>query len=439
MRIWRDVFSVDTFKVIRRDYLTQTQRAISDQQSTGLRALDKMMTQVEMGPKANRGRATRITPQDARNHAIDKALDTVETALDEYHKLKKRDRAQFPLRRKHLALISVAAEDCIKVIGFTAQETAQRADYGMPLKDSRTGAHMFGDPRRESMARNLLTLQRRSLRKAEYLDRLEEHCEKHDDTHESIKALFKEKREKSKLIGLVPGVRMEAYDFMHRPFENHIDEDGELKGGLQVSAVSAALEEWLLSPKNGQWPFFVWLEGHSVCTGEDKSRSSEVRTVNYTGKAAKLRVVAISQPLQMVSLEDGQSAVASTLGYTAAAGKAIASGATGMAAFAWDAKKILYICEHVEGGFHHSSFMAGGHVRCAGMIKIDNGLVKEISNNSGHYKPPVENLKSLVKHLHEKGCLAAGAVVQICGGPKDSQGNPPVVPIIKGKFDVPKL
>jgi hypothetical protein len=42
--------------------------------------------------------------------------------------------------------------------------------------------------------------------------------------------------------------------------------------------------------------------------------------------------------------------------------------------------------------FHHSSFLAGRKALCAGLIKVKDGRLLEITDESGHYKPQLENL-----------------------------------------------
>ncbi len=49
-----------------------------------------------------------------------------------------------------------------------------------------------------------------------------------------------------------------------------------------------------------------------------------------------------------------------------------------------------------DGQFNHSSFNAGNDVVCAGFIKILNGGLLLVSNNSGHYKPRRGHLQKLL-------------------------------------------
>jgi hypothetical protein len=59
---------------------------------------------------------------------------------------------------------------------------------------------------------------------------------------------------------------------------------------------------------------------------------------------------------------------------------------------------------HGQSGaqFNHSTLAAGGDVICAGEIKIENGMIKYISNESGHYKPTAVQLASAILALVEE-------------------------------------
>lgn len=51
----------------------------------------------------------------------------------------------------------------------------------------------------------------------------------------------------------------------------------------------------------------------------------------------------------------------------------------------------------------HSSFLSGGEVLCAGMIKIVNNKIAEISNESGHYRPTHKDIAIFLNHLDSMG------------------------------------
>lgn len=58
------------------------------------------------------------------------------------------------------------------------------------------------------------------------------------------------------------------------------------------------------------------------------------------------------------------------------------------AIFVMDENGQLYASNYHEVyRFHHSSFLAGGLVRAAGELSVRNGVIEEMSNCSGHYRP----------------------------------------------------
>jgi len=73
------------------------------------------------------------------------------------------------------------------------------------------------------------------------------------------------------------------------------------------------------------------------------------------------------------------------------------------AAYIIDVQGNLYIHPHTKGAFHHSSFIGGKPVLCAGMIQVVNGKIRTINSNSGHYKPRNVNLALAVDLLSKKG------------------------------------
>src|SRR5262245_28087078 len=58
------------------------------------------------------------------------------------------------------------------------------------------------------------------------------------------------------------------------------------------------------------------------------------------------------------------------------------------AIFVMDSNGTFYASNHhMVGDFHHSSFLAGAAVAAAGELEVENGVLKAISNRSGHYRP----------------------------------------------------
>jgi hypothetical protein len=78
--------------------------------------------------------------------------------------------------------------------------------------------------------------------------------------------------------------------------------------------------------------------------------------------------------------------------------------------WAMDEQKQLYITPFSwTGQWHHSSFVAGMPVICAGTMKLDNGKVKEITNQSGHYQPKAMRMYEFLRILLANGISLSAA------------------------------
>lgn len=62
---------------------------------------------------------------------------------------------------------------------------------------------------------------------------------------------------------------------------------------------------------------------------------------------------------------------------------------------------------------YHSSFMSGKPVQCAGTIRVIDGRITEIENDSGHYTPRDASLAKVLRHLKNVGINIAG--IKVCG------------------------
>jgi hypothetical protein len=216
-------------------------------------------------------------------------------------------------------------------------------------------------------------------------------------------------------LGLSPNVRLEQLDPAHRSdFEDH-----------EEFTCGTAFQEWVAN-RNGEQnvPFFLWLENNAICLRDSKEglNTHQVVQLSKNNRRAdaqfKLRLVTIFGGLRMQELGgiDARLKTASTKGYHAAHDKDTRANppwrGDDVAAFVWSAKhNEFFIAEHTPGCFHHSSFESGGHVRCAGMIVIGNGVATMVNNNSGHYKPRKEHLVKFVNQLQMFGGIAANAEV----------------------------
>jgi hypothetical protein len=63
----------------------------------------------------------------------------------------------------------------------------------------------------------------------------------------------------------------------------------------------------------------------------------------------------------------------------------------------------LYINKKIKGKFQHSSFFAGGAVRSAGMMQVENGIIRLIKPHSGHYTPTNEMMIPVLDFIELKG------------------------------------
>lgn len=72
--------------------------------------------------------------------------------------------------------------------------------------------------------------------------------------------------------------------------------------------------------------------------------------------------------------------------------------------FAMDRYGNLFCADNRDHGgqFNHSSFNAGREVICAGNMKINNGQLIMIDNNSGHYQPPLQQLENAIINLRDE-------------------------------------
>jgi hypothetical protein len=110
------------------------------------------------------------------------------------------------------------------------------------------------------------------------------------------------------------------------------------------------------------------------------------------------------------------------------------------AIFVMDTDGNFYAFKHrVAGEFQHSSFLAGGEVAAAGLIKVDDGEVLWISPKSGHYLPTRRHLDQAIDCLKLQGFgdFEIGDVLERemkDSGSEDAEGKPdPVEACVGGK------
>ena len=72
--------------------------------------------------------------------------------------------------------------------------------------------------------------------------------------------------------------------------------------------------------------------------------------------------------------------------------------------FVADTSFRMYIGYKQSGAFQHSSFLNGGRILSAGLIKVKDGQLRRLSPLSGHYRPPAANFRAFVHSLEDAGC-----------------------------------
>ncbi|KFF28053.1 hypothetical protein [Chryseobacterium vrystaatense] len=83
---------------------------------------------------------------------------------------------------------------------------------------------------------------------------------------------------------------------------------------------------------------------------------------------------------------------------------------TNMAIFVMSENGKIYVSKNYGyGEFHHSSFLSGKPISAGGEIYIERGIIKEITNDSGHYTPPFEFVeKNMVNELDKRYYFISG-------------------------------
>jgi hypothetical protein len=91
----------------------------------------------------------------------------------------------------------------------------------------------------------------------------------------------------------------------------------------------------------------------------------------------------------------------------------------GNAIFVMDGRGNFFASKtQIVGEFHHSSLAAGQPVAAAGELVVEKGVLKGISDKSGHYRPTTDMTDQAVQVLQSNG-------VDMTGVKKTIVGNPP--------------
>jgi hypothetical protein len=86
--------------------------------------------------------------------------------------------------------------------------------------------------------------------------------------------------------------------------------------------------------------------------------------------------------------------------------------------FAMSMSRDLYMARHhctrpdgERGNFFHSSYLGGDPVMCAGTMLIEQGVIKKVATDSGHYRPEPAHVVNLLQMLKMHGVEVANIEV----------------------------
>lgn len=411
MRIWRDIIS-------REGWLGVMQRF---QDGRGENAI----TTSRESPVGKVAQLRAVFDRSLSSR--DAALRTLTKKIESYHDIEKDEYRNIDARIAALEGISAFASDFLKTFQVDMDEAAKRRGASAD-RDIGARAYTNSEPRENTLDRHILTLARRSLRKAGYLRMLKRYYAVGGSGYayrspQALLALVRAPKESdASVVGLDPKLRLEQMDPVHRG--NYEDKT--------EGACGRAFELWAANPRGK--PFFMWLETSLVCVADDKMNAG-AQSVAYdridqkTGTGGhRQKIVFFPAPLMALDLDrlDAEPQLCSTAGYMSS-GVKDPSGQQGahVAAYVWSKENELFIAQHGDQLFHHSSFVSGQLVRCAGMIKIDDGRVSAISNNSGHYKPGTHHLVNMVRFLAGARAFTPTAQVEVLlGGDQSARSTP---------------
>ncbi len=361
------------------------------------------------------------------------SLKSLGTMIAAYHSIPKSSLNHLDSRMASLFQIGHRAWRYLKEERVSPKAAAKRS----VRRDAWDRSFGSGNPFDETLERNVLTLSRRAERKRKYLA--------------DLKALYSDKDIRTpagfirKLNEYDPGddeefatlarnVVLEKWDPGHRPIRmeggwkpgmpltKYLNDQRDNVAGLSADQLNQYMElmlaKWFIEEIDT--PFFLWLEDQPMCRDDVKERGM-LSQVGYArsdqgdapDKWDKLKLVVFDGTglLKMVPVTkmNAVAEIADTSDYRSE------KAADGRAAYVWSEGKELFVAEHRGKYFHHSTFVSGNKVRCAGMLQITKGKVVYADNFSGHYRPGQPHFEKFVKFLHAKNVFDAKASLNVAG------------------------
>jgi hypothetical protein len=90
------------------------------------------------------------------------------------------------------------------------------------------------------------------------------------------------------------------------------------------------------------------------------------------------------------------------------------AGRAGAGIFVMDSEGRIFIAdEHKVGHFHHSSLANGDSVAAAGEIEVQNGVITRVTDQSGHFEPPLAFTYQFLEELRSRGADLGTAQVHL--------------------------
>jgi hypothetical protein len=392
MKPWRDIFSVNKWNGIVRAY-----------QQGGLSSKSKTL-----------GRHIQSIFKDGVK--LPREITPLTEMIGQYHATEKTDLAKVPSRVMQLKAIEILARRYLE--RFHADRRNKTRDEAGDFT---------------SLEAYVWSLAQHAARKADYLTKLDEYYARVrvrnayvvgnniSASASFIQYLQKPSRTDPGLSSVAALYKLEKEDPLHRDVELHFDKGGRTLTRQTVigTSMNMLFAQWAglydddclevsetFRPK--EVPFFMWLEGTKACLGEKEEQlgpgstfeqtAGAIHSVGY-GRADLIRLVypwggALYCKQLDVLDAPGPGVLFDTPSLVLSESKE-----KGALAYVFSRGCELFSAAHKPQRFHHSSFLSGAKVRCAGMIKVVNGKVRLLSNDSGHYRPTANQLRQLAEAL----------------------------------------
>ncbi|WP_319525610.1 hypothetical protein [uncultured Desulfosarcina sp.] len=381
----------------------------------------RLTEQFEHGSVASAARKKRWYQ---KSYTLPRNIEALDRQIEHYHRLDKRSPDTLKMRAGMLRMIGAQSNSFLVENRIQDKNTIKQSsapdEYAAYKKSLDYIVEKIG---------------RRALRKAAYIEKLVEHIGQQDlgfTTKQNLFEYLKSKAEvsfTSNFVGLGAHVVMERVDPWHRPIENNIDADRQNPvGKAEGNEISVAFGRWAAAQTDA--PFFVWLEGHGICTGiyEDQGLLEAIDhgsiqqlsgTVKY-GQSSTLATAIENGTLYVYSMQADNTLQKTSFDTQAAKGASAKSDELQkfgnhpypVYAYAWSRDGVIFTNIHQTGQIHHSSLLSGKKVQCSGMIAVENGKVRSVDNNSGHYQPQFRHLKNFVRFLQANNVFAPNARVR---------------------------